>query len=787
MTRRNLILSLFALASMQAMAQAPTVTTDTRFARGATMAFGRATFVANGSTITERGFCWSADTKEPTVEDNVSKTTLSNNGLIYWMKDMQPATKYYARAYAKAADGSVGYGNVLKIVTLPKGTIGWGYDNAGSEAENARISSATEECVDYWNSLTSISGLYLSVHYNSGVATADCSYGGWMRVGANASYQKTGTIMHEALHAIGVGTCDIWYGSSSPLRAGSGTGLWLGDRATDLLRFWDNSSTATLTGDGTHLWPYGINGAHEDNGTQVLYIGNSLIAQAICEDGLPPTTSHAFGLPYYSFDQEDDVKYYIKSESPTYGLYSSFLVEDESHCLKWQAMTAEEAAANDAAAWYVTFTPDNQYYQLRNAATGYYMTYAASGLDGIKTVQRAAPTSAENFHLMRSRIDITTESGSIVTPQRGYWVIHPENTSATPGCLTAYEGGSVTVQGMNLSNNRQMQRWVILTAAQAADMENTGSIAARDAFAKNKAIVEELAETPHRELTAGADNALAMTLADLTAKCNASTVAADIQAYAAEVLQAGKDFLKQVMAADMDNPFDLTPLLVNPDFATSKDGWTMTAGATYNYGEVEFYQSLVSATQTVKAMPLGTYRLNVQAFQRPGASTDVYDNYVAGQNDVAVMIWLQNTQYGKAYIKNIMEDRSATMLNSGDKAMADGTYIPNTMAGAAEYIAKGLYDNEVVSYIPADGDISIYLRGTNSASNYWTLFDNFRLYYFGPLTMDELTGAPAIAEQANDKASDAIYNLSGQYMGNDVNSLPAGIYIKNHKAIRIVK
>ena len=47
-------------------------------------------------------------------------------------------------------------------------------------------------------------------------------------------------------------------------------------------------------------------------------------------------------------------------------------------------MTAEEAAADDAAAWYITFTPKNQYYQLRNAATGQYMTYSG----GIKTGKR---------------------------------------------------------------------------------------------------------------------------------------------------------------------------------------------------------------------------------------------------------------------------------------------------------------------------------------------------------------------------------------------------------------
>ena len=42
-----------------------------------------------------------------------------------------------------------------------------------------------------------------------------------------------------------------------------------------------------MTGDNTHMWPYGINGAHEDTGSEVLYIGNGLITQALGEDGLP--------------------------------------------------------------------------------------------------------------------------------------------------------------------------------------------------------------------------------------------------------------------------------------------------------------------------------------------------------------------------------------------------------------------------------------------------------------------------------------------------------------------
>ena len=71
------------------------------------------------------------------------------------------------------------------------------------------------------------------------------------------------------------------------------------------------------------MWPYGINGAHEDTGSEVLYIGNGLITQALGEDGLPPTGG--FATPAYVFEQEDHVKYYLKNEDETAGLYTSYL------------------------------------------------------------------------------------------------------------------------------------------------------------------------------------------------------------------------------------------------------------------------------------------------------------------------------------------------------------------------------------------------------------------------------------------------------------------------------
>ena len=92
----------------------PTLTTDKRYARGATMAFGRFTYKLNGAKLKQAGFCYSTSHR-PTIVDGKSTRTLSNNGLIYVMENLTPATVYYARPYVLTEGYQVAYGDELKI------------------------------------------------------------------------------------------------------------------------------------------------------------------------------------------------------------------------------------------------------------------------------------------------------------------------------------------------------------------------------------------------------------------------------------------------------------------------------------------------------------------------------------------------------------------------------------------------------------------------------------------------------------------------------------------------
>ena len=417
--------------------------------QGATRLFVRLNCTTSG--LKELGFCWSTE-PEPTIYDHRTTTYYSNNGNIYYADtDVNDATVYYVRAYAISSGYAVGYGDVMKVATLPKGTIRWSYDNGADAAANARINAAVKGAVDIWNSVTSIDGFSTSVHYGSGTPTADCSYGGWMRIGPNASYQAIGTVMHEMAHGIGVGTHNNW-SNSSIYRENTSRGYWNGARVDRVLQFLENSSTARLTGDNTHMWPYGINGAQEDNHTMILYYANGLIVEALGEDNLPPTDG-AFATPAYTFVQDDDTKYYIKNEGDNRGLKTSYLWMNNANRLRWMETTSEDAMSNDSCAWYIHYNPVTCYYTFTNAGTGRTITYS----NNLSTSDNPNATAAR-FQLLPARA--TVKTGKYTFAAQSYWIVSPTSRNA----LCGNAAGSVGTVAFNHANSSNTQRWLIMTA-----------------------------------------------------------------------------------------------------------------------------------------------------------------------------------------------------------------------------------------------------------------------------------------------------------------------------------
>lgn len=750
----------------------PSVTTDTRYARGATMAFGRMDVDGvMASDIKEQGFCYGT-TSEPTINDFRTTNYLSNGGNIYWLKNLTPATKYYMRAYVITNGRRIAYGDVIKFYTIPKGGITYTIRDGGDEATRARITNAVQTAVDYWNNLTEIQNFQTSVGYNSGVPTAECSYGGWMSVGSNSSYQATGTILHEMLHGVGVIPWADTQWSRHILRTGVtsdgyGTGYWLGDRVTEVLRFWDNSKTERLNGDYQHLWPYGINGANEDKHTDALYIANGLICQALGEDGLEHTSSH-FAEPYYALNQEDNVKYYIKNESQDRGLFTSYLKEQDGNKVAYSAIP--QSAINDSAAWYVTFDPAKQFYQFRNAATGHYLSLTNYTLS-TKQVTNIANT--ENFQLMKSRIDALDCSS-----QRGYWIVR--HAARDPRTITADANGGVSSSTFDISDDAKAQRWLIMTADETKQFNTSivtyDSLLWVDALDRFKA----LRAVPHtedvKEIDADAD-AVITKMAD--AMTHPQTIE-QMMASIAEINDAVYNYLCGVTPTE--SPFDLTYLMTNPDMG-STDGWTAAAMPTLNYSAGEYYQTTFDFNQTVQKLPAGSYQVCVQAFQRPGSASSVYSLYQKGTSNVTAYLYggTQNKQ-----IHNIFDAAQTSALGTGNESNV-GVYVPNDMQSAAAYFAQGLYRDTLNTSVANDGDnLKLGIRCTSSSDSYWTIFDGFHLYFYGSKAIGTGINTVNVVNDASGSDRKDVYSISGTLLRKNATSLeqlPHGMYIIGGKKV----
>ncbi len=752
---------------------APIVTTEPFVVMGTTIALGRSTIKNNGTTLKESGFCWSTQ-PEPTVLDDRTTDYFTNNGKIYRMEQLEPATIYYVRAYAWSTDNQVGYGDVVKIATKPMGGVSYVYDFAGDDQINARINSSIAETVWMYNNVSNIHGIQLNVHYASGTPTADCSYGGWMRVGPTHSYQQTGTLLHETNHGVGVGTHWVWYDNAT-LRENGTHGKWLGPHATEMVQFLQNDATAFMQGDGTHMWggsasgksvkAYGINGAHEDSyspADQLLYWGNILLTHALHIDGLPCSNSVGFATPAYVFEQYDGQKYYLKSEVDEYG-QNTFLGHTKTGSLRNIAATMEEALGNDELAWYITYNPKTCYYTFQNVASGKCL--------GVSSAAIKANATASPMHLFPSREKIT--KGKFTG--HSYWITNSKGAyalkSGSSSCTTVAYDNAATADA---------QRWLFLTAEDVKNYDDEIKTAKIKELKELVKDIRAVLETEHVAKSADADVAeidapLQTLLADIDGKLDSDGYSSS--AMVISEIEALNDalvaFLTECSPASVTAPFDLTFLIQNAGI-TSNEGWS--EAPTYANNLVEYFTAQkFDFNQTINLkMPTGTYKLMAQVFQRPGAYADVYADYLAGTDNVKATLYLKTTE---VLVKNIMAERSKYSLGTGCVKMEDGTYIPNTMANAASFFRKDMFENEVLvtTTIPATMKLGVTCPAV--AESYWTCIDNFRLYYYGSIDQETVTPVESITADA---AADApMYDLSGRRIAKPTK----GLYIQGGKKV----
>ena len=429
----------------------PNVMTHPDVIYGCKAAVGRLN--AGNTNVLRQGFCWSKN-PEPTIMDSVSTTTYNFNGEIYLIDNLQPSTTYYVRAYVISKTYAIGYGDVVKIITLPEADVQYSYNMAGDDATNDRLDKACSTAVSYLNTWTSIRGFRPSVNYDAGDDGAHGSYGGWITVGALFA-QNPGTVMHEMGHGIGVGQHWRYTSWDSPLHP---TMYWTGERANRVFAFFENRPGAISDGDRVHVC-YGLSGVT----APIDLLRQAAYYQGMYEDGMPAVGDGA--CPFYSFDCEDTVKYYITNVS--YGSATKFLSEMTSGRLTYKAVDAGEAVDDDIYAWNVKYDPTTGLYHIRNVASGKYMTFRSSSFS---TISANELTKTEDMHLMPSRQNETIQIGTRQIVVKPYWIACG-NRVENPEVLTAKQFGLYpATENLDFYDTATRQHWMLLSEKQMEEI-----------------------------------------------------------------------------------------------------------------------------------------------------------------------------------------------------------------------------------------------------------------------------------------------------------------------------
>lgn len=194
--------------------------------------------------------------------------------------------------------------------------------------------------------------------------------------------------------------------------------------------------------------------------------------------------------------------------------------------------------------------------------------------------------------------------------------------------------------------------------------------------------------------------------------------------------------------------FEITCLVENPSFDNNTvDGWTRTFSAGGNAQTTftcnEFWNNTFNIYQDLKNLPNGSYQLSVQAYCRPGDNGNLTDNkkayydYTQGTNNVHAELYVNNdaSKVGNIYAyKDAISAKHTDGWGADYECVVDGGtnyFVPNCMEGASKYFAnENVYKTEVAALV-TDGNLRIGFRDETLTASQWTIFDNFRLFYYG--------------------------------------------------------
>jgi len=290
-----------------------------------------------------------------------------------------------------------------------------------------------------------------------------------------------------------------------------------------------------------------------------------------------------------------------------------------------------------------------------------------------------------------------------------------------------------------------------------------------------KTSANAIAEVEYTETTDDSHSTFATAITTQTSAADNAASATTINTAIADLTTAIKTYIAGAEPKNDGESFEITCLIENPSFSNNTiDGWTRTysgGSSATSYTCNEFFNNTFDFYQNLTGLANGSYQLSVQAYCRPGDNGPAYTNYKNGINDVTAELYVNNDA---SRVGNIYAYTGSTSKKQNTGAWSDdyecvvegGTnyFVPNCMEGASKYFADENVYKTTVAALVEDGNLKIGFRDETLTSNQWTIFDNFRLYYYGSSKLVYYQQyLPQLKREAGADIANALYaNVTGK-------------------------
>ena len=279
----------------------------------------------------------------------------------------------------------------------------------------------------------------------------------------------------------------------------------------------------------------------------------------------------------------------------------------------------------------------------------------------------------------------------------------------------------------NYASEDYLTRWIILTPADYASF-----VAAKQqykaAVALGAALEKALAENPGIDVTSVQ-----------AVYGNTSSTAQQLEAALKQLTQLVIDF--QTAHVSVDHPADYTPYIANASYDhNDNQGWSGDAPGFQTFGNAERYWGNIHHYQQLPELPAGVYRVQVTGFYRAGWNEVDAERYQASQEEEGENQWQKVKVYVSGGLWN--HEKALPMHSSGASAAPiEGStdapqtalgYVPNNMETADLYVKAGQYaPTALYTALKAGQRLTLGLRKTETYDGDWTIWDDWRLLYYG--------------------------------------------------------